>query len=182
MTTASFRDLLIIWSVTPIRYFLFDLFPDRKRPLQFDKAIPLTIVMHYWILVYPIPGGKVLARVIGVTLAGGRIIYNGYGLLLYDTYHLFIKNKMIHSKTTSSDKSIEERKSVVNDVSNSNLVNQRKNEILQAEKNWEETYDKTVIDDWNFPVRRYLYTNDQYFKIQEVGAKLIDKPVYKNNK
>ena len=93
MKTGNFGLGIVFGMYTPIRYFLFDIAPEKnqRRPPSLDRSIPLTIFVRYLRIVFPIPQGNMLATIAGFILACGRAAINGYALLFFDTFTFFFE-------------------------------------------------------------------------------------------
>lgn len=164
--------------ITPVRYFLFDIENSKitKRPPSLDRTIPLTIFVNYWNKTFPIPQGNIIADLVGFLLASIRAFLNGFGLLYFDTFTFFFKERS--SLTLDDDevflhsnKKLEKLRLELDEADNE----EDKARLEEALSNWRKSKYSSDLDIWNFPIKRYMTTpRDAYFKAQEIGANLLD--------
>ena len=169
---------IVLAFITPVRYFLFDIENSKltKRPPSLDRSIPLTIFVNYWNKTFPIPQGNIIADLVGFLLASLRAFFNGFGLLYFDTFTFFFKEResilldedevFLHS-----NKKLEELRLELDEASSE----EDKARLEEALSNWRKSKYSSDLDVWNFPIKRYMTTpKDAYFKAQEIGANLLD--------
>lgn len=171
---------IAILGFVPFRYFFFDLSSDRltKRPPELDRAIPLQILLHYLSIRFPIPQGKFLADVAGVFLAVGRAFINGFGLLYFDTFAFAFKIRN-DTNGTPLDEDIailhdNEKLQRLAEEAQKTDSETRAAEYSKLKNDWEQTEITNELNQWNFPIRRYLNPTNPYFRIREIGNIPLD--------
>lgn len=180
VVTSKPLPAIAILGIVPFRYFFFDLSPDRltRRPPDLDRAIPLEILLHYLAIRFPIPQGKFLADVAGIFLAVGRAFINGFGLLYFDTFAFAFRIRN-DTNGTPLDEDItilhdnEKLKKLVDEANRTNSETKAQ-EYKRLKKDWEQTAITNELNQWNFPLRRYLNPTNPYFEIREIGNIPLD--------
>ncbi|QDR73670.1 hypothetical protein FOD75_11300 (plasmid) [Limosilactobacillus reuteri] len=178
--TSNAGTTILFALVTPTRYFFFDTAPqkEQKRPLSLDRAIPLTIFVRYLSKRFPIPQGGIIADIWGFILATVRAAINGYALLYFDTF-TFAFSVRDDDILLNNEESIK----LVHDDQRLNAIQktaEKTDNEEQAEKlsklygAWQETRRASQIDEWNFPLRRYLIPADSRAELNEIGNSAID--------
>lgn len=180
MVTENLTYFLLMSLYTPIRYFLFDIAPqkDQKRPTSLDRSIPLAIFVRYLSVKFPIAQGNLMADLWGFLLALCRAYINGYALLWFDTF-TFAYAVRDDAKRVPLKKDIrllhEEERLEQADQKADALEDARKaQEIHDLTKAWRETQQAQELSQWSFPLRRYLKPGDDFYALREVGAELLD--------
>lgn len=165
-TTLNWRISLLLLQYTPIRYFFFDIAPQKiqKRPPSLDRSIPLTIFVRYLSKRFPVPQGNILADIFGLFLAMARASVNGYALLWFDTFTFFFSDHEA-SEDVLEAKSDDRIKILMEAFGNNSEDNDQN--LKSIEEEWRKTRLATELDQWNFPIRRYLSHRDDRFKAQE---------------
>lgn len=178
--TANAGWALIFSMLTPIRYFFFDVSPEKiqRRPPSLDRLIPLTIFVRYLRKKFPIPQGNILASIAGFFLASGRAFINGYALLFFDTFTFAFqiqntKKGVPLAKDITVLYDNDKLQQIEEEANNTN--SEEKAERLKKIKNaWEQSRITNELTIWDFPLRRYLFKPTYYFKNKEVGNLAID--------
>lgn len=178
--TSKLLPAIAILGIVPFRYFFFDLAPDRltRRPPDLDRSIPLEILLHYLSISFPIPQGKFLADVAGFFLAIARAFINGFGLLYFDTFAFAFR---IRNDTNGVplDEDIgilhdNEKLQRLADEASQTDSETKSREYTRLKEDWEQTAIANELNQWDFPIRRYLKPTNPYFEIREVGNIPLD--------
>lgn len=179
--TDNWRVTALMLQFTPIRYFFFDIAPEKaqKRPPSLDRSIPLAIFVRYLSRRFPIPQGGFLADIFGLFLASCRASVNGYALLWFDTFTFFFKDKTVDGLPTDGDGNIKflhdnDRLKAIQDKLESSDDEESTKRLNATYEEWKKTRIASELDQWDFPIRRYLNPTDDYFKINEIGSRLMD--------
>lgn len=180
MITENLTYFLLMSLYTPIRYFLFDIAPQKnqKRPASLDRSIPLAIFVRYLSIQFPIAQGNLMADLWGFFLALCRAYINGYALLWFDTftfaYAIRDDAKRVPLKEDirllHEDERLEQadkKADVIEDA-------RKAREIHDLTQAWRETQRAQELSQWSFPLRRYLKPGDDYYALREIGAELLD--------
>lgn len=180
MATDNVLKALLYAQYTPIRYFFFDIAPEKeqKRPPSLDRTIPLTIFVRYLSRRFPIPQGSLMADLWGFFLAVGRAMINGYALLLFDTFSFAysIRNDkhgvpLEQNIVTLHDN--QELEAIKNEAEMDDDP-EKTAEAKRTYEAWKQTQLTNELDQWDFPIRRYMYAGDDYMSLKEVGAEVLD--------
>ena len=165
---------------TPIRYFFFDITPEkeRRRPPSLDRTIPLTLFVRYLSRKFPILWGSLMADLWGFFLAVGRATVNGYALLWFDTFSFAYQIRRDKNGVPLTDditilhdndrlEALKHKIEHAYSDEDSQRFENMYNEIQQVRQTDE-------LDQWNFPIRRYIQTSDEFIELKEVGAEVYD--------
>lgn len=171
---------LIFAMFTPIRYFFFDVAPEKiqRRPPSLDRLIPLTIFVRYLRKQFPIPQGNILADIAGFFLASGRAFINGYALLFFDTFTFAFQIKN-NKKGIPVDQDItvlydNEKLEKLGQEADKTTSEERAENLRKIQNSWKQSQISNELNVWNFPLRRYLSKPTYYFVNKEVGNVAID--------
>lgn len=180
MVTDNTLKAILFGMYTPIRYFFFDITPEkeRKRPPSLDRTIPLTLFVRYLSRKFPILWGSLMADLWGFFLAVGRATVNGYALLWFDTFSFAYQIRRDKNGVPLTDditilhdnERLEALKYKIEHAysdEDSQRFENMYNEIQQVRQTDE-------LDQWNFPIRRYIQTSDEFIELKEVGAEVYD--------
>lgn len=180
MVTDNTLKAILFGMYTPIRYFFFDITPEkeRKRPPSLDRTIPLTLFVRYLSRKFPILWGSLMADLWGFFLAVGRATVNGYALLWFDTFSFAYQIRRDKNGVPLTDditilhdnERLEALKYKIEHAysdEDSQQFENMYNEIQQVRQTDE-------LDQWNFPIRRYIQTSDEFIELKEVGAEVYD--------
>lgn len=180
MVTDNTLKAILFGMYTPIRYFFFDITPEkeRRRPPSLDRTIPLTLFVRYLSRKFPILWGSLMADLWGFFLAVGRATVNGYALLWFDTFSFAYQIRRDKNGVPLTDditilhdnERLEALKYKIEHAysdEDSQQFENMYNEIQQVRQ----TDD---LDQWNFPIRRYIQTSDEFIELKEVGAEVYD--------
>lgn len=180
MVTDNTLKAILFGMYTPIRYFFFDITPEkeRKRPPSLDRTIPLTLFVRYLSRKFPILWGSLMADLWGFFLAVGRATVNGYALLWFDTFSFAYQIRRDKNGVPLTDditilhdnERLEALKHKIEHAysdEDSQQFENMYNEIQQVRQTDE-------LDQWNFPIRRYIQTSDEFIELKEVGAEVYD--------
>lgn len=180
MKTGNFGLGIVFGMYTPIRYFLFDIAPEKnqRRPPSLDRSIPLTIFVRYLRIVFPIPQGNMLATIAGFILACGRAAINGYALLFFDTFTFFfeVRDKRENLSDSTEDTVLHSNKAfkkIEKEINESDEGN-REERLEKIKEEWYQSRITNSLNIWDFPIRRYLNKPTYYFENKEVGNHAID--------
>lgn len=180
MVTDNTLKAILFGMYTPIRYFFFDITPEkeRRRPPSLDRTIPLTLFVRYLSRKFPILWGSLMADLWGFFLAVGRATVNGYALLWFDTFSFAYQIRRDKNGVPLTDditilhdnERLEALKHKIEHAysdEDSQQFENMYNEIQQVRQTDE-------LDQWNFPIRRYIQTSDEFIELKEVGAEVYD--------
>lgn len=180
MVTDNTLKAILFGMYTPIRYFFFDITPEkeRRRPPSLDRTIPLTLFVRYLSRKFPILWGSLMADLWGFFLAVGRATVNGYALLWFDTFSFAYQIRRDKNGVPLTDditilhdnERLEALKYKIEHAysdEDSQQFENMYNEIQQVRQTDE-------LDQWNFPIRRYIQTSDEFIELKEVGAEVYD--------
>ena len=177
--TSNFLMALVYSMFTPLRYFLFDIAPSKlqKRPAELDRSIPLNIFVTYLAKKFPIPQGNTIATITGFFIASARMWINGYALLVFDTFTLFFKtvNDKNGIPLQNNNRVLQDNEELLNleDSIKQNNSESEKESLQNAKAEWQKS--ASSINEWDFPLRRYLNCPSYYFENNEIGVSVIDK-------
>lgn len=180
LKTNSVWQTLFWLMFTPVRYFFFDTAPqkEQQRPLSLDRSIPLTVFVRYLSRRFPIPQGNLMADIWGFFLAVGRAFINGYGLLYFDTFTFaFAIRRTSDGVPLQEDIKVlhsSERLAELQKQADAAMDDTHGEELQRLYKEWVKTRDASQLNEWNFPLRRYIQPGDDRAKLNEVGASAID--------
>lgn len=186
MKTGNFGLGIVFGMYTPIRYFLFDIAPEKiqRRPPSLDRSIPLTIFVRYLRIVFPIPQGNVLATIVGFILASARAAINGYALLFFDTFTFFFEIRDNKGKGGFSSNDGSEEDTILHsnkafdrlekEINESDEGSNREERLEKLKEEWYKSRIANNLNIWDFPIRRYLNKPTYYFENKEVGNNAID--------
>lgn len=180
MVTDNTLKAILFGMYTPIRYFFFDITPEKERrcPPSLDRTIPLTLFVRYLSRKFPILWGSLMADLWGFFLAVGRATVNGYALLWFDTFSFAYQIRRDKNGVPLTDditilhdnERLEALKYKIEHAysdEDSQQFENMYNEIQQVRQTDE-------LDQWNFPIRRYIQTSDEFIELKEVGAEVYD--------
>lgn len=180
MASGNVLKTLLFAQFTPIRYFLFDISPEKelKRPISLDRSIPLTIFIRYLGKTLPVWQGNLMADIQGFIIAVFRANINGYALLWMDTFSFAYKIRRTEDgipleddiKMLYENDRIERlRKKAENEEDPEKAA-----EYQKSYEAWKQTQLATKLDKWNFPIRRYVQAGDPFMSLKEIGAQPLD--------
>lgn len=180
MVTDNTLKAILFGMYTPIRYFFFDITPEkeRRRPPSLDRTIPLTLFVRYLSRKFPILWGSLMADLWGFFLAVGRATVNGYALLWFDTFSFAYQIRRDKNGVPLTDditilhdndrlEALKHKIEHAYSDEDSQRFENMYNEIQQVRQTDE-------LDQWNFPIRRYIQTSDEFIELKEVGAEVYD--------
>ena len=180
MVTDNTLKAILFGMYTPIRYFFFDITPEkeRRRPPSLDRTIPLTLFVRYLSRKFPILWGSLMADLWGFFLAVGRATVNGYALLWFDTFSFAYQIRRDKNGVPLTDditilhdndrlEALKHKIEHAYSDEDSQQFENMYNEIQQVRQTDE-------LDQWNFPIRRYIQTSDEFIELKEVGAEVYD--------
>lgn len=180
MVTDNTLKAILFGMYTPIRYFFFDITPEKekRRPPSLDRTIPLTLFVRYLSRKFPIVWGSLMADLWGFFLAVGRATINGYALLWFDTFSFAYRIRRDKNGIPLTDD--------ITILHDNDRLEALKHKIDHANSDedslrYEKLYDEIQkvrqtdeLDQWNFPLRRYIQTSDEFIELKEVGAEVYD--------
>lgn len=179
--TSNLLMALIFSMFTPLRYFLFDIAPSKlqKRPAELDRSIPLNIFVTYLARKFPIPQGSIIATITGFFIACARMWINGYALLIFDTFTFFFKtvndrNGIPLHKGNRALQDNEALLSLEKSIRKNNSDSEEES-LQKAKAEWQKSASRVDLNEWDFPLRRYLSWPSYYFENNEIGVSMIDK-------
>lgn len=180
MITGRQWTSLLFAMYTPLRYFLFDIAPqkEQKRPASLDRSIPLSIFVRYLSKELPVLNGSLMADLWGLFLAICRATINGYALLWFDTF-TFAYAIRDDSDNIPVDKDInlireDDRLNDIDDRADKLSDEQKAQQMKSLTQAWRQTRQAQELGQWSFPLRRYLKPGDDFMALKEVNAELLD--------
>lgn len=179
--TSNLLMALIYSMFTPLRYFLFDIAPSKlqKRPAELDRSVPLNIFVTYLAKKFPIPQGNTIATIIGLFIASARMWINGYALLIFDTFTFFFKtvNDKNGIPLHNGNRVLQDNEDLLNleKLIMKNNSESEEESLQKAKSEWQKSASRIDLDEWDFPLRRYLSWPSYYFENNEIGVSMINK-------
>lgn len=178
MSTENLMLSLLVAMYVPVRYFFFDVSPEKKqiRPHSLNRDTAFVIFVRYLSISFPVPQGNILASIYGFIAAVFRAYINGYGLLVFDTFTFFFRDKYYSDVSDEFDdlpktSSISELESDIAKEDNEERA-ERLNIMLSDAQQY---YISQKLNEWDFPKKRYILSrHNYYFENREVGNLPLD--------
>ena len=102
---------------------------------------------------------------------------NGYALLFFDTFTFFFKtvNDKNGIPLKNNNRVLQDNEELLNleDSIKQNNSESEKESLQNAKAEWQKSAGS--LNEWDFPLRRYLNCPSYYFENNEIGVSVIDK-------
>lgn len=178
MNTENLILSFLIAMYVPIRYFFFDVSPEKKqiRPHSLNRDTAFIIFIRYLSISFPVPQGNILATIFGFIVAVLRAYINGYGLLVFDTFTFFFREKYYSDVSNTFEElpktsSISELEAKLEEEDNEERVERLTIMLSDAQQ----YYFSQKLNEWDFPKKRYILSrHNYYFENREVGNLPLD--------